>query len=521
MEGGGEAIGIFSIVSANQGRLLLEPRDVYRLDLNARWLGVPTELLMENAGKNVAEEILQRFPESRKIVCVCSRTNNGGDGLVVARHLSLSKIVEVVFIGRPEQIRTRETRLNWEIIEGLDTVKKHMVKAREDLVLLEEILSDVDVVVDAIFGVGIRGKPRGLEAETIERINTLKRKYGFKIVSVDVPSGFDCFRGSPTEIMIDSDVVVTFHDMKKGLDRIGVEIVVKGIGIPRDAEIFVGPGDLLGILKTRDPWSHKGEYGKILIVGGSKYYTGAPALSALSALRTGADLAVIFAPSEVADTIRSYSPNLIVWSYEGEFFNKDALEPLLEIYRKFDVIVLGPGIGQEKETLSSIKEAIRTLDKPLVIDADALKALAKYGAPKKDIILTPHAGEFKMMFGVELPRDIFERAEIVKKMAQEHGVTILLKGHIDVISNGVNVKLNKTGNPGMTVGGTGDVLTGIIATIRAWKQTSMDSASVGAFICGLAGDIAYEKYGYELTATDVANNIPEALRKIRDFIRGS
>lgn len=501
---------------------MLSPEDVYRLDINSRWLGILTEFLMENAGKNVAEIILSLYPQSRNIVCVCSRTNNGGDGLVAARHLSMRRNVSVVFIGRPELIRTEETRINWEIISNLLSVEKILVKTEEDMEKLEKAVSKADVVIDAIFGVGIRGTPRGLEAKVIKKINDLKREKGFKIVSVDVPSGFDCFRGKPTRIMIDSDIIVTFHDIKKGLDKLNKKIIVKDIGIPKDAELFVGPGDMLEFLKERDPWSHKGDFGRILIVGGSDKYTGAPALSALSALRTGVDIAVIFAPSKVAHTIRSFSPNLIVWEYEGKIFNNDAASILLELIKnnKFDVVVIGPGVGDYEETINAINVTIKKLAGlvPIIIDADALKSLSQ-GIPKGDIIITPHAGEFKKIFGHKPPLEIKERGEIVKKYARNYNITILLKGHIDVISDGKTVKYNKTGNPGMTIGGTGDVLTGIVAAIRSMGIDSFKSASIGAFLCGLAGDLAYKEYGYELLATDVINNIPRALRYVREFLK--
>ena len=502
---------------------MLSPIDVYRLDLNSRWLGIPTELLMESAGRNVADVVLKYFPDTRRIVCLCSRTNNGGDGLVAARHLSLRKDVVVVFIGRPELIRTRETKMNWDIICRLDCIEKFLVKSEEDLSILSDILCDADVVVDAIFGVGIRGRPRGLEARAIEAINKLKKQYGFKIVSVDVPSGFDCYRGEKTDITIDADIVVTFHDMKKGMDKLSSKIIIGDIGIPADAERYVGPGDLINIVKPRDPWSHKGQHGKILIIGGSKYFTGAPALSALAALKTGADLAVVYAPEKVANTIRSYSPDLIVWSYSGEILTKEVLSELKNFISKFDVFIVGPGLGAEEETLEAVHVLIGEIlrGKNIIVDADALKSFSKYGVPGGNIVITPHAGEFRMIFGEEPTKDISTRSYIVSKFARKYDITILLKGHIDVISDGDKTKLNKTGNPGMTVGGTGDVLTGIIGAIMARGFSPFESACAGAFICGYSGDLAFKQYGYGLTAKDVIEHIPQTLNWLTDFISGT
>ena len=478
---------------------------------------------MENAGKSVADVIFDEYPTAKKIVCICSQTNNGGDGLVAARHLTSRYDVTVVLIGYPEHIRTHEAKKNWEIISNLLTPQVIIVKRSEDLQILDRILADADVVVDAIFGVGVKGKPRGLDGETILKINILKKKFGFRVVSVDVPSGFDSHRGEPSELMIDSDIIVTFHDMKYGLDGLGKRIYVKSIGIPRDAEIFVGPGDFIEFIKRREPWSHKGDFGRILIVGGSKHYTGAPALSALAALRTGADLAIIYAPEKIVSTLRSFSPNIIAEPYPGEIFSKNSIDGAIMLSEKSDVVVVGPGIGSDNETLRAIHELIEQISekKPIVVDADALKSLAKYGIPRApNIIITPHAGEFKIIFGEIPPRDMQQRGEIVRKYAEKNGITILLKGHIDIISNGDKLLFNRTGNPGMTVGGTGDVLTGIIAAIRAQGFDSFESAAMGAFLCGLAGDLAYEKFGYGLTATDVIDRIPVAIRRIEAVIRG-
>ncbi|MEM2222024.1 MAG: NAD(P)H-hydrate dehydratase [Candidatus Korarchaeota archaeon] len=501
---------------------MLKSKDVYRLDINSRWLGVNTELLMENAGKSVADVIFEKYPTAKKIVCICSRTNNGGDGLVAARHLSARYDVIVIFIGDPETIKTAETRKNWQRVYNLHTVKKVIIKYPEDLKILEDIIKDADIIIDAIFGVGVKGKPKGLEGETIAKINALKEKYGFKIISVDVPSGFDTEEGKPSELMINADVITTFHAMKHGLEKLGREVIIKHIGIPKDSEIFVGPGDFIEFIRERDPWSHKGDFGRILVIGGSEHYTGAPALSAMAALRTGADLSIIYAPEAVASTIRSFSPNVIAESYPGKFFNEDSMKRALELSEKASVVIVGPGLGSESETLKTTYKFITELagKKPLVVDADALKSLAKYGIPRsRDIIITPHAGEFKLIFGEEPSKDLYMRGELVKKHAKAlDNVTILLKGHIDVISDGDRLLFNRTGNPGMTVGGTGDVLTGIVAAIRAQCSDSFKSAAMGAFLCGFAGDLAFEKYGYCLTATDVIEQIPVAIREIRRII---
>lgn len=498
---------------------MLSPYDIYRLDINARWWGVPTELLMENAGRGVADTILEKFPNAKNIVIVASRTNNGGDGLVTARHLASKKNVTVAFIGYPELIKTKEAKTNWQYIEQAITIKKIIIKRREDLDKLAGTLHKADLVVDAIFGVGIRGEPKGLEAEAIRIVNEVKKEASYKIVSIDVPSGLDVYAGKPTNNIVRADLIVTFHDTKNGLDKVNAEVIVKNIGIPREAEIFVGPGDFLEVLRKRSPWSHKGDFGKILIVGGSKHYSGAPALAALAALRTGADLVTIYAPDKISNIIRGFSPNLIVESYKGENLGNANIDEIVELASNFHVIVVGPGIGKDEKTLKKAYEIIDELSRKhrVLVDADALKALAKYGIPS-NILVTPHGGEFKIMFGETPPMDIEERSELARKYAQRFNITILLKGNIDIIANKNRTLFNKTGNPGMTVGGTGDVLTGIVATFWAQTSNSFLSAALGAFLSGYAGDMAYTKFGYQLLATDIINEIPNAIKRLRIFL---
>ncbi|RLE99731.1 MAG: bifunctional ADP-dependent NAD(P)H-hydrate dehydratase/NAD(P)H-hydrate epimerase [Thermoprotei archaeon] len=501
---------------------MLTPLDVRRLDINAKWLGVDTSLLMENAGKSVADYVKSKYPNVRKIVVVCGLGNNGGDGFVAARHLaSLGYDVAVVLVGDRRLIRTEIAKKNWEILEQMNfSVKLAEVKSESDLSVLEKELEKADVVVDAILGVGIKGAARGLAAKAIEKINSLKKKY--KIVAVDVPSGLDVYKGEAEGPVVYADATVTFHDTKKGLEKYGGEIVVASIGIPPEADKYVGPGDFVLIPKVlkRDPWSHKGHFGKVMIVGGSKFFSGAPALAALAALRTGADLAVVYAPLSTAQVVKSFSPNIIAVPLQGEFILPEHVDYILSESEKFDTVAVGPGLSTNGESLKACYSIVSKLakEKTVVVDADGLKALAKYGIPEGKIVLTPHAGEFYMLFGEKPSLSIVERGKLVQKHAAEKNTVILLKGHVDVISDGSRVKYNTTGNPGMTVGGTGDVLTGILAELTTLTNDLFQAACCAAFISGLAGDLTYKEKGYELVATDVIEKIPEALSTIREFL---
>ncbi len=499
----------------------LSPSDVYRLDKNSEFLGVDTLLLMENAGKNVADFVASKFRDKRRIAVICGTGNNGGDGFVAARHLaSMNYDVTVVLMGKPSLIRSEIARKNYEILRRMIfSIKIIEIDDSSKIHKLEEVLEKVDVVVDALLGVGIKGSARGLALEAIRKINKLKNQVGFKIVSIDVPSGFNVFEGRKTGETVNADYTITFHEAKKGFDKEEVgKVIIRSIGIPPEADLLVGPGDVINCLKKRTEWSHKGDFGRILIIGGSKDYSGAPALAAMAALRTGADLVIVAAPELISNVIRSFSPNLIVKPLPGDSLGLENIDLLKPIISNFDTVVLGPGIGLAEETLEAAADLARFIASkgiPLLIDADGLKAIAKHGIPSGKIVVTPHAGEFNILFGEKPPLELKDRGEITRKMAENHGITIILKGHIDVISDGKTIKFNTTGNPGMTVGGTGDVLSGITAAFMAQCNDLFLASCAGAFVSGYAGDLAFRKKSYELLATDVIDEIPSALRDIR------
>ena len=268
------------------------------------------------------------------------------------------------------------------------------------------------------------------------------------------------------------------------------------------------------LIKKRELWSHKGDHGKVLVIGGSKDLVGAPALAALAALRTGVDLSIVAAPEKIAWTINGYSPDLITKKFEGDFFNWDNVKNVIELCENgnFDAILIGPGLGLEPNTLDFVKEVVERVELPKVIDADALKALK--GAEIRNAILTPHAGEFQIIIDEDLPNDLRERMDTVKRYAGKDKV-ILLKGNIDMISDGEIIKLNHTGNPGMTVGGTGDVLAGLCLGFLGQSKDLFDSANAAAYLNGKIGDYLLKKKGIGFTASDMVENICEVKKKVK------
>lgn len=269
------------------------------------------------------------------------------------------------------------------------------------------------------------------------------------------------------------------------------------------------------LCRPRPDWSRKGDFGKLLIIGGSRRYTGAPALCALAALRAGCDLTRIACPESISSVVASFSPNLIAEPLEGDFLNPADLDFLLRLSQDFDAVCIGSGLGRMSATIKTVAMFLEELEKPCVIDADAIHALACIPVKfprKRKVILTPHAHEFFSLTRTK-PRQDRSRIALVRRFAKSLGATILLKGYRDVISDGRNTAVNTTGNPNMTVGGTGDVVSGICGALLARGMSPYKSACAAAYISGSAGDLASQEKGPGLLATDVIEKIPGIIRQ--------
>ncbi len=472
------------------------------IDTNCEYLGIKRLQLMENAGAAVARAVRERI-NSGRVVIIAGRGNNGGDAFVAARHLS-GYDVTVILIGKKEEIKTLEALHNWNALEKTSIP---LVEVTDSATFDRARIKNADVIIDGIFGTGIRGKIHEPESTAIDLINDS----GAFVISVDVPSGFDP-DGGGFEKSVHAGLTLTFHKMKVGMlspdaPEYTGEVRVVDIGIPKEAEFFVGPGDIKPFMK-RPATSHKGDAGRVLVIGGGAY-SGAPALAALGALRGGADIVTVAAPRNVSDIIASFSPNLIVRALSADRLAEDDIPVISELIKKHDVVVMGMGLGTAEGTLPAIKKIV-PLCKKAVIDADALSPKL-ISLLNENIIITPHAGEMKRLSGVDVPGDEKEKVEFIRNFAKNNKVTVLLKGAVDIISDGAEVRANRTGNAGMTVGGTGDVLAGLTGALFA-KHEALEAACAGAFINGAAGDMAFAEFGYGLLATDVIDYIPEVMK---------
>jgi NAD(P)H-hydrate epimerase len=486
-------------------------------DVNSEYLGVERKILMENAGRGLSDLIWEVYKASScsSIIIFAGKGGNGGDGMVAARHLANKAEISLYLLGASINIKKRSTLKNWEILQKMS--KSLMISELIDTQNLENLeYKDNCLIVDAIFGTGVRGDIYGIYKKSFEFINSSREK-GAKIISVDTPSGIDPNTGKSANLCIKPHYTCCFHKQKQGLSKKNAgQIRVLSIGMPPEAETIVGPGDLLGISKAKK-WSRKGDQGKILVIGGNEKYSGAPALAAMAALKAGSDLATIFAPKSVGQAIRCYSPELIVQEYSSAHLTVEEI-PYDEILQN-DVVVVGPGLGRHSDTkkaIEKIQEFSKENNISMIIDADALH-LINPTLLYSEVILTPHAGEFSALTNINLESsfDSFvTRMEQVRKSTSKHDGIWIVKGPWDIISGKGKLKYNQTGIPEMTRGGTGDVLSGLAASFLGRTKTPFYAATSAAYINGKAGELTR----YNFSTINLIEKIPEAINEAFSFI---
>ncbi|MFZ7137986.1 MAG: NAD(P)H-hydrate dehydratase [archaeon] len=482
------------------------------IETNAEYYGMSLLQLMEAAGKNVADEIASRFKANKtKVTIFCGSGGNGGDGFVAARYLVCFGFkVEIILATRASNIVHESAKHNWLALQPLQNLIK--ITEIKDSTLIPDIKADV--VVDAMLGIGSKGKLRPPILQLVTKINEMDAF----CVAIDVPTGVDSDTGEILGTAVKADLTVTFYKAKPGLElakEFAGEVAVKNIGVPQELEQFAGPGDVTFAVKPRLPKAHKGELGRLLVIGGSKTFSGAPALAALAALRTGVDIATIAAPEKTATAISAMSAALITIKLKGKHLSTNNLDAIKEQIDSATTVVLGPGLGLHAETKQAVNEIIEYAEKTgktLLLDADGLKAFGEFRRKLScPLVLTPHAREYEILTGTKLPNNLDEKIKHVKNSAKELEATILLKGPVDIVSDGKYTKLNFTGNQGMTVGGTGDVLSGVVGGLLAMGADPFCAAVAGAFVNGAAGDFVAVEKGFHMLATDLLDWIPHVI----------
>ena len=509
----------------------MKPIDMMVTDYNCEYLGLSRLCLMESAGKSLAEEVgkiaVYTFSKPVKVVIFTGSGGNGGDGFVAARYL-LNRGYDVDIYMLKDNIHSNEAKTNLEILKNmkprLSRLNIYNLKTLEDINECEVAKSfDSEfIIVDGLLGTGIKGKLQTNIRRAIEIINESK---GIKI-SVDVPSGMDPLTGQVDDLSVIPDYTISFHKIKTGVRNAEEEVVgglvTADIGIPFEAEYFINYGDFLR-LKNRSSSSHKGDNGRLLVVGGSADYSGAPAIAGMAAIGAGADLVYVASPKNAAEAIKSTSPDLIVKSLEGDKLSLEHLDEILQLSENVDAVLIGPGAGIDEDTSKLFNVLATKIKKPVVLDADALKQVEmSLIKNRKDIILTPHIFEFKSFFNVsdDLKLDLdsydFKRVDenITKfqQITRQIKGTVIVKGQHDLILSGTKFRINKSGNSGMTVGGTGDALAGITTSLLSQNLNAFDSACLGVFINGLAGEEAFKEKGNGFSATDLVSYIGNVIK---------
>jgi hydroxyethylthiazole kinase-like uncharacterized protein yjeF len=499
-------------------------------------VGLPGPVLMENAGAAVARVVEERFPGSRRVVVVCGRGNNGGDGFVVARRLGQRGALALLLGGR-DGMRD-DARIHLHACERSGGRVREVADAKA-WQAARPLLDDADLIVDAVLGTGLASAPSGLASEAIAAIRA-RHEQGVPVVAVDLPSGLPSDAGVLDWPTVRASVTVTFaapkrsHVLPPACNLVG-ELIVADIGISPESLAQAGPGlflledkDAAAAYPLRRPEAHKGDFGHVLVVAGSIGKTGAAALAAGAALRSGAGLVTVATPAPCLSIVAATRAEIMTEPLPATTrggLAEAGLARLLDLARERDAVVLGPGLGQEPETRALVRAFVAACPVPLVLDADGLNAMAAGPDEKHALaplrretpsVLTPHPGEMGRLVRRSAAQVQRERVETAVALARSTGAVVVLKGERTLVAEPAGrAAVTPTGNPGMATGGTGDVLAGVVGSLLA-RHGALLAATAGAFVHGKAGDVAAREKGEEgMTADDVLESLPAAIEQVR------
>ncbi|MBM7854882.1 NAD(P)H-hydrate epimerase [Desulfohalotomaculum tongense] len=497
--------------------------------------GIPGVVLMENAGRKVVEVVCRQLNNNVKgkaVTVFVGKGNNGGDGLVVARHLlNMGADVRVLMVADPGEL-TGDAGLNLAIWEKMGQ-RVYPIHQPNGINLVKVSLMSTDLIVDAMYGTGFRGTVN----EKIGRVIQLINASGIPVVAVDIPSGLEADTGKIAGPCIKATVTVTF-----GLPKLGMVLEAGGgvigsmevvdISLPKqllyDEKIkrwLLDAGLVKKRLPRRKPDAHKGDFGRVMVLAGSTGMEGAAVLTATACLRAGAGLVTLAVPEKIHHTVAGLVPEVMTLplpSVEGALSVK-SLDTILEKLENVDVLAVGPGLSRHGETVQLVHQLLPQVKIPMVLDADGLNALAEdktvlesIGAPA---VLTPHPGEMARILGLSIKEVQNNRVPLVQQCAESWGCTVLLKGARTLIAAPEGeLYINPTGNSGMATAGSGDVLTGIIAGLAAQGMDITSAAASGAYLHGLAGDRASEHLGsHGLLAGEIINYLPQSIKEVATY----
>ncbi len=502
-----------------------EMREIDRV--TSERFGVPSLTLMENAGTAVAEFVISRYPSARHIGVICGKGNNGGDGFVAARKLQQSgKDVRVLLLAERSELRGDAA----EMFTRLPAAP--VIAPSEDLLKTESARAvfDADVLIDAVLGTGFRPPVSGLYARAIAAMNAGTSP----VVAVDIPSGADAdVFGEQVGAVARANAVVTFTAPRPahvfGMLATGPTVVVP-IGSPEEAVIsslqlnLITPADIAPLIGPRSAVANKGNFGHVLVLGGSTGKAGAAAMAGIAVLRAGAGLATVATAKSVIATVAGFHPELMTEPLDETDAGSIALQQgkLDSLVKGKTVLAVGPGISRHPDTAEFVRGVVKKYQTHIVLDADGLNAFEDRTSELKEkassLVITPHPGEMARLMSSTIAAVQHDRLNVARTFAREHNLIVVLKGNRTLVAqpNGT-VWVNTTGNPGMATGGTGDILTGMVSGLVAQNPDRVSDAVIAAvYLHGLAGDVARETMGeHSLIATDLLTSLPEAFRRTR------
>ncbi|MDI6703834.1 MAG: NAD(P)H-hydrate dehydratase [bacterium] len=492
--------------------------------------GIPSIILMENAGLRCSEKIIELFQDSifnKRVAIFSGPGNNGGDGLVIARHLFNQGVRLRVFLVIPKDKVSELTSIQLNIVEKLGIPVTRLSSSKE----LDRVRSDIlasDLIIDAILGTGTKGTLKGIIKEVIDFLATYKPP----IVSIDIPSGLDATTGFPL-----GTCILATHTLTLGLPKLGLVIypgkhfvgrlTLLDIGFPRslldDKRISTNlliKDKELPPFPNRLPDVHKGGCGRVVVIAGSIGFTGAAALTSDASLRIGAGLVTLCIPRSLNSIMEMKLQEVITKPLPETSdisLNMQAYEEIMELSSGCDCLAIGPGLGRNPETQELVRKLIQEVDKPIVLDADGINALQcpKILLATKNVVITPHPGEMARLLKKGTDEIQKDRIGISREFAKDYKVVVVLKGAGTVIADPKgDVYINSTGNPSMATAGTGDVLTGMLAGLIAQGMDVISASCLSVYLHGVCGDLAAEKKGVSLIASDLISEIPGAINSL-------
>ncbi len=492
------------------------------LELKAGSLGISPLILMENASIGVVNCLKKlKDVKNKKILVICGRGNNGGDGMAVVRHLKNSgAVVNMVLIDDDKKFSI-ETEINFNILKNMG-IQIVLTSEREEKI--NALFNSSEILIDAIFGTGLTRGVEGVYREYIEKIN----KSGKFTVSIDIPSGINSDTGEIMGCAVKSNFTVALgylklgHILFPGREYCGnIEVVDISLSCSLETNYFLIDNEEIRILKKRSPNTHKGIYGHMVVIGGSRGKTGAVAMAAKAGLRAGAGLVTIVCPEELNNILETLSLEVMTYPLKGstDILDVEYFDEIEGILLDKECIVLGPGMGQNERTVNFFQKLLRTVNCPVVIDADGINCLSVNRDILKNlkypVVLTPHPGEMARLVGENISSILNKPVDYVLKFAGEYNCHVVLKGATTIYADpSGNVYFSTYGNPGMATAGTGDVLSGIIGSFISQRYKIGEAIRLSLLLHGMAGDLAKDEVGeYGLNATDIIKSLPLVLKK--------